>query len=258
MEIKPIYKSIDTLPPSAWHNLAKKSIFWGHQSVGGNICTGLASLLRDNRHIPLQIVETNHAADITPATFSHCKIGNNHDPLSKNEAFTAVLSQGIGERVSIAFFKYCYVDITEKSDPYAIFSSYFECINELQNKFPAVLFIHVTVPLTVVQTGPKAWIKKILNRKIGGYADNISRNVYNGLMRQTYGGNAPIFDLAWIESCSTGGTISSFKEKNAAYQSLATEYTDDGRHLNDRGSKIVAEQLLILLAELSITQQGGT
>jgi len=40
-----------------------------------------------------------------------------------------------------------------------------------------------------------------------------------------------------------------FRKGNQIYFTLIPEYTDDGGHLNTLGRKIVAEQLLIFLAD---------
>ena len=45
--------------------------------------------------------------------------------------------------------------------------------------------------------------------------------------------------------------METFTKDGENYYSLVPDYTDDGGHLNEKGRKIVAEQLLILLANLS-------
>jgi lysophospholipase L1-like esterase len=60
-------------------------------------------------------------------------------------------------------------------------------------------------------------------------------------MRAEYTAKELIFDLALLESSST-------RKKRRTNPALLPIYTEDGGHLNDLGSKIIAEQLLIFLA----------
>ena len=78
----------------------------------------------------------------------------------------------------------------------------------LKEAYPETIFIHVTMPLTSIQTGPKAWVKKIIGRQIRGIDDNIKRNQFNDMLRKEGEGKAPIFDLAKIESTLPDGTRS--------------------------------------------------
>ena len=72
----------------------------------------------------------------------------------------------------------------------------------------------------------------------------------NDLLRSEYVGHYPFFDLARIEATSLNGNISSFTKDGKTYLTLANEYTYDGGHLNEEGSKRAAEQLLILLTNI--------
>jgi len=44
---------------------------------------------------------------------------------------------------------------------------------------PAVTFVHVTVPLTIVQTGAKAWLKRRLGKAPWGEQENVVRHRFN-------------------------------------------------------------------------------
>jgi hypothetical protein len=72
----------------------------------------------------------------------------------------------------------------------------------------------------------------------------------NELLRKEYGKNAPFFDLAEIESTFLNGKRAFSSERENTRYSLVPSYTYDGGHLNDFGSKTVAEQLLVFLADL--------
>src|SRR3989339_816109 len=60
-----------------------KKIFFGHQSVGGNILEGIHSLLAGTTQPALRIVETADPSSFTEPLFAHAKIGTNGDPQSK-------------------------------------------------------------------------------------------------------------------------------------------------------------------------------
>jgi len=229
----------------------QKFIFFGHQSVGKNIIdalsiAGVASPIPD-----LKIIELNNVESLETPAFYHGRIGENLNPSSKNAAFSDILRRGTGEKIDIAFFKYCYVDIHATTNIHGLLADYRITMNRLQRQFEAIRFVHVTVPLTVVQTGPRALVKKLINREIGGYGDNIKRNEFNDLLRLAYDGREPIFDLAAIESTYPNGTRAAFSQHGRTYYAMVPEYASDGRHLNEHGAAIVAEQLLKLLANLS-------
>lgn len=242
--------SISDVSKATWQQLGEKRICFGHQSVGNNILGGVESIVKENTQIELNIVELEKLEGFQDPAFCHFTVGQNSDPISKNNDFSAVLDAGLGQEVDIAFYKYCYIDIQEDAKIENLFSSYRENMKSLANRYPNVKFVHVTVPLAVVQAGPRAWVKKVLGKKIGRYDDNIKRNEFNSLMRNEYKGKNPIYDLARIESTYPNGRRMTFKKNGETYFSLVPEYARDGRHLNERGSKFVAEQLLVLLAGL--------
>ena len=160
------------------------------------------------------------------------------------------LNNGIGGKLNIAFLKFCYVDINANTDVKKMFDSYKSAVEKLKKKYPNVIFVHFTAPLTTREKGIKTFAKKILGRKLRGYDDNLKRNEYNELLKSEYLGKEPVFDIAKIESTFPSGKRNEFKKDGVTYYALCNEYTTDGGHLNKKGRKIVAEQLLILLATL--------
>ena len=244
------FSTIKDVPESAWKKLADKKIYFGHQSVGFNILAGVRDIMTENPLIKLNIVETHDPADFETPLFAHSKVGSNTKPKSKIDAFANVLEKGIGEKADIAFFKFCYVDFHNNTNIEELFNQYKNSVSLLKKKFPQVKLIHSTVPLTSQQTGPKAWIKKMTGKPIRGYEDNIKRNRFNEFIRTEYEGKDPIFDLAKMESTFPDGKRSSFSEDGMSYYTMVQDYTDDGGHLNETGRKIVAEQLLIFLANI--------
>jgi lysophospholipase L1-like esterase len=172
-------------------------------------------------------------------------IGQNTDPQSKNADFLNVINQGF---TGIAMFKYCYVDIGGTTDIQQMFKAYQATIDEVRRNHPGVRIVHITVPLTTVDSSAKAWLKGVLGRNTA-QDDNLKRNHFNALLRQTYG-QEPIFDLAEVESTHSDGSRSYFKNGNEIIYTLAAEYTTDGGHFNQAGRQRAAGQLLQVLAKL--------
>lgn len=249
---KVILPSIKDVPASAWAKLAEKKIYFGHQSVGYNIMEGEKDLMKEYSQIKLNVIETTDPSDFDRPIFGHSRNGANADPKSKTQAFTEFIRKDIGDKVDIAFFKFCYVDIGKGADFKSVFKDYKTKMAQLEKDYPSIIFIHITVPLVVTKTSWKTWVKEVLGRgDLYEYAGNIERNEYNDLVRKEYEGKAPLFDLARIESTYPDGTRSTFSSRGKAFSSLVPEYTKDGGHLNEQGREVVAEQLLILLAHLA-------
>src|SRR5206468_6900440 len=116
-------------------------------------------------------------------------------------------SLGTGSRYDVALVKFCYVDINADTDAAALFDRYRVALNDLRAKNPRTVFVHATLPLTTVQTGPKAWVKQLLDRAPYGTVENVRREQYNRLLRATYAGREPMFDLARIESTAPDGKL---------------------------------------------------
>ena len=243
--------SIKDIPDSAWKKLSKKRIYFGHQSVGFNIIDGIKDVMRENPQIKLNIVENSDPSEFNIPLFAHSRVGKNTDPKSKIDAFVSFMEKGIGGKADIASFKFCYVDVTARTDIDKIFDDYKNTMSRLKESYPRTKFIHMTVPLTVTKTSFKTWIKVIIKKKdIWEYDDNIKRNKFNDLLRNEFEGKELIFDLAKVESTHPDGRMETFTKDGRTYYSLAPDYTDDGGHLNKKGRKTVAEQLLILLTKL--------
>jgi hypothetical protein len=250
-EKRTAFQSIKNVPDTSWKKLGEKRIYFGHQSVGYNIVEGISDVLKANPQIKLNIIETNNAVDFSVPIFAHSQVGKNEDPKSKCEAFADLMERGMGEGIDIAFLKFCFVDVTGKTDVNRLVAEYGSTINALKKRYPKVTYVHITVPLMTVQTGPKGWIKKLIGRPIGGYEDNIGRGEYNRKLRSEYGRKDPLFDLAALESTFPDGKRCTFSAGGKAYETLVPEYTDDGGHLNQKGRRWVAEQFLVFLANLS-------
>lgn len=255
-EKKIIMHGIQDVSIEQWEKLSQKKIFFGHQSVGYNIMDGVASLAREYHQLArLNIAETATPNDLSTAFFAHYRVGENRNPKSKNNDFRQLLDGGLGSKVDWAFLKYCYVDITASTNVDKVFEDYQATFAALEEKYPAIKFIHITIPLKSIAPGgftakSKELIKNILGRATGKPEDNINRNKFNELLKARYT-NEYLFDLATIESTRPDGSRSDFVHEGRRYFAMEEKYTDDGGHLNRIGQRVVAEQLLIFLAKLT-------
>lgn len=244
--------SIKDISNSSWEKLSQKKIYFGHQSVGFNIIEGIKDLMKENPQIKLNIVETSEPEALNNPLFAHSRVGSNMDPKSKTDAFASLMDKGTGDKADIAFFKFCYVDITGQTDVQEVFSRYKETLARLRAKYPKTSFVHVTVPLGTSIATWKTRIKTLIGKKdIWEYDGNIRKNEFNDLLRKEYSGKEPIFDLAYAESTFPDGRRSTFIKAGKTYYSMVPEYTYDDGHLNETGRKRAAEQLLVLLANLN-------
>ena len=220
--------------------VAHERVFFGHQSVGAQILQGVKEL---------------SAKEGVPVFIKDKFVPENGDPVRKLESFKAFV--GTGSKYDVALVKFCYVDIKADTDAAALFDQYRRAINELRASNPRTVFVHATLPLTTVQTGPKAWVKRIIGRSPYGTVENVKREEYNRLLRATYAGREPIFDLARIESTAPDGTLITVTWNGITAPALSPEYTSDGGHLNARGRLLAAREFLTALAQASSQKIGG-
>jgi hypothetical protein len=225
--------------------LASRRIFFGHQSVGADILDGVNDLTAGK----LRIREGRSSELLATPGLLHARLGKNEAPRSKVQDFEAALD-ALDGTVDIAFFKFCYIDFDARTDVDALFTEYLAALHRLEAKYPKVTFVHLTVPLTVVSQGARAWLKKtVLKQQPWGAAENAARHRFNTLLRTKLSGR-PLFDLAALESSRADGSSVSYAHEGQTLPALATEYSDDGQHLNSVGQRRVAGALLTFLARL--------
>jgi hypothetical protein len=225
--------------------VARERIYFGHQSVGKNVLDGLKELSAAEG-VPLQIAEVPQAARLQGPGVGHVVVPENGDPILNLANFKRDL--GEGSPVDIALVKFCYVDVKADTDMRALFAAYQKTIDELRAKNPRTTFVHVTLPLTTRQTGPKAWAKRLLGRAPYGTIDNVKRDEYNTLLRRTYAGREPIFDLARVESIAADGSQATVEWDGKSVPAMVPAYTDDGGHLNHDGRLRAAREFVRVLA----------
>lgn len=246
-----VQEKFDNVPQASWDKLASKKIYFGHQSVGNNILAGIADIARENKNIKLRIVKLKNETELSSAFLAHSSIGKNEYPETKDQAFYETISERLSGNVDAALYKYCYVDFQNKKDTNVdmIFNKYKNNMETLKRKYPDITYMHMTTPVTVLQTGPKAWIKKIIGRPVGGKLDNKKRFEFRERLIAEYSDKDPIFDLYKYESTRPDGSRVSYELNDKTYYALAPGYTDDGAHLNSIGRKYIAQKFLMFLVE---------
>jgi hypothetical protein len=229
--------------------LADKKIFFGHQSVGRNIVQGIEEIATVDSRLRLKIVHSDQPQLVMGPALVEFDIGMNGDPQSKDDAFVAILSKGMGMQGGIAVFKYCYVDFTPSTDVNKLFSSYQKQVTEIQRSYPHLKLIHVTVPLKVSEPATKASIKHLLGR-VTAQDLNAKRSDFNERLRKTYGDpRSALFDLSAVESTHLDGSRESSIWNGKVIYALVPEFTDDGGHLNVLGRRVVAARFLQTISE---------
>lgn len=239
-----------TVSDTVLTKVAGKKIFFGHQSVGFNIMDGVSDIVKEKQFTSLNIVKTNSPDVFKSTVFAHFTVGENDDPVSKVKDFARFMDNGIGDNADIAFLKFCYIDVNKTTNIDRIFNEYKENIERLRKKYTKTRFIHVTVPLTE----SKVTVKSLVKRLLGKEDNNIQRNNFNERLLKEYSGKDPIFDLARIESTHTDGSSATFTAGGKSYYSMAAEYTDDGGHLNEKGRRVAAVELLKFLSEINVNE----
>jgi len=241
-------KAMDTALQSDFERVSSARVYFGHQSVGGNIMDGLADLQAQIGRPVIRVGELGSLDAVEgQGVFLHTKVGENAKPASKCEDFRQILDQKLQGRVDVAMFKFCYIDFDDASDVAAIFETYVRTMDDLKQRYPEVLFVHVTAPLRLIDGGPGVWVREMLGRPNRSKLANVSRNEFNRLLKERYPGD-PIFDLAGVMSTYPDGRRASFKMDGTAYDSLVPAYTDDGGHLNSVGRTYAAAGLVSSLA----------
>lgn len=229
-----------------WRSLAQRAVYFGHQSVGEDITAGIDEL---NQHLKLglRIVLTRDPSAIAQPAFTHFHAGMNLQPATKNAAMLKMLQDRPRPDRAIVLLKYCYVDIGSQTDVRSLFDSYREMVRAIKSRYPDVIIVHSTAPLTTVETTMKAGVKRLLGRK-SVRDDAVARHRYNALVRTAYAGREPLFDIARVESTRADGSLATVVSNGEQLEIMAEENTRDGGHLNERGRVIAAKALLNALA----------
>lgn len=226
--------------------VGETKVLFGHQSVGADILDGIARMYAD-ASVPAPVIADVSCEDAPDGTLMHACLGVNGEPLGKFAAFAEMLDSPVAEGVDVALMKLCYIDITASTDVHAVFDAYLSMMADVEAAHPDVRFLYTTVPLTA-DRGWKSRVRALLGGDDGmGPADNVARERYNTMVRETYAASGRLVDIAAVESAGTderswGGHT---------YHVLNQNLTLDRGHLNEAGSEAVAAELLKTVATYS-------
>jgi len=230
-------------------SLESKRIYFGHMSVGQNIINGLQDLIQSTNNNTLVILDKKPDVALPGTFLLHSDVGENSKPLSKCIDYRNIITNELKGKIDAALLKFCYIDFNENTDIEALFSNYTKIMGGLIQDNPDITFIHVTVPLRYLESGPSIWLREMLGKPNKSKLANIKRNKFNNMLREKYS-DSLIFDLATSESTYPDGSRETYKyqDDDSTYFSLIKEYTDDGGHLNKVGQNKVAADFLAYLS----------
>jgi hypothetical protein len=234
-----------------WQRVAQMRVLFAHQSVGGNIVEGIRRAA-EAKGMPIAIEESRTA--LPGAGIQHFKVGHNENPEGKLVDFKAVFDAETTPP-DIALLKFCYIDFTDAVDPQQLAQHYIATLDGLARAHPGTRFVPMTSPLTTVQTGPRAWVKRLLGKAPGGYAANARREVFNTAIRGHYASGGLLFDIAALES---GNGRHHVDANGTRVETLDPALAADEGHLNASGRQLLGEALVTHLATVEELKAAGS
>jgi lysophospholipase L1-like esterase len=251
----PVHAKLDDTPalqrpsgPPSWRSVARRRVYFGHQSVGRDIIGGLELLDREHG-LGMRFVQTRQPSAVAGPAFVDFLAGENTRPATKNRAFMEQLDARPTRDGAVAMLKYCYVDISERTDTQKMFDEYRRTIETIRTRHPDVTVVHLTVPITSVESAAKAQLKSLLGRPTLRAA-NARRAEYNALVRGAFAGREPLVDVAAIEA-SGPRSVPNAQGGRGHVEALDDAFTHDGGHLNALGARAVAAAMLDVLGALA-------
>jgi len=224
-------------------HFASLRVAFGHQSVGADIVDGVDSLAKNGR-VSVRISESS--SPHTSPGLHHFRVGTNGRPLTKLREFEDVLRQGVAESADVAAVKLCYIDFSADLDPKELAREYIGMVDSLARDYPSLTLVPLTTPLTTIQSGPKAWIKRMVGRNPAGELENLRRAEFNSEIRRRYRGDARLFDLAAFESGLADGAAATSRR---SVEALDPTLTYDGGHLNDLGRRRIGSAFIAHISQ---------
>jgi hypothetical protein len=210
-------------------SLGSSRFFFGHQSVGRDVIAGLQEISPG-----LRVMQMNQVDSTVSGALLESNLGHNGNPASKDEAFLeAIAGLGPGD---VAFYKYCYVDMSPNTEPAALFARYSATLDSADRT--GIHTIAMTMPITSLAPAWKRWVKRGLGR-VTELELNSKRQLFNDMVRDRYEAHV-LIDIARLESTLEDGTRIAASVEGRSIEVLPSDYTDDGAHLNERGRRHVA------------------
>lgn len=238
---------LQNISSDEWKSIAQKRILFAHQSVGENILAGIRSLA-DESNTTIKITKSREV--IAGPGITHFFVGKNEAPYVKLKDFEDTLNGGAITGADIALLKLCYIDINRNTDVVKLAEAYSSMLFKLSQRYPKTTFIAVTVPVRTVSTGFKVSIRRLLGKKMNDYEDNVRRQEFNTILRNRFGVQGRLFDLAKAEAQGTNTITYNGKPLDV----LNTKMAIDSGHLNAFGERIVAAEFIKYITSLSANQ----
>jgi hypothetical protein len=233
---------------SRWSVIARRTVYFGHQSVGSGIVAGLEGVTQEHA-LPLRVVQTGEPATVSGPAFVHFLAGQNRDYASKNAAMLRLIESPTRALRPVVVLKYCYMDINSPADPAMMFEAYRDTVDTMQFGHPDVTVVHATIPLTTVEGAFKSGARQFVGFPTRREAA-VARQRYNDLVRAEFKATEPIFDLAKVEATQPDGMLTGFTAGGCMIETLAPHNTYDGGHLNARCQRAAAAALLDVLSDV--------
>lgn len=225
---------------------ASLDVYFEHASVGLNILHGLETLSLASPRYTCGRVSWSYSND--PAWYdSNSGLGDNDrdNPASsvKISGFTASLTPTLAGKVSVAMYKFCYIDApTVPGDGVKLFEAAKAAMESLQTTCPTVAFVWWTMPLETTSM--------------------LERQLFNDAVRSYCSANNQwLYDIADLESHDEPGAAC--VDVNGR-EILFSGYTTDGGHLpsspysspvkDSPGSLKAAKAYWKLIAEIAKTR----
>ncbi|MGO8889865.1 MAG: hypothetical protein ACLP8X_15535 [Streptosporangiaceae bacterium] len=238
------------ITPDDLARVSRTKVFFGHRSVGMNVLEGIPGIYTAHGMRSPTIEQESTGPGQDGGFVAHAFIVQSGRPLLKIQDFDAKMRSGTGQQVDVAMMKFCYNDITARTDVEALFASYGKTMAALQRDFPKVAFTHVTVPLTTGQ-GLLSKLKNRLTGSSGDSAANNARERLSALIRHEYA-DEHLFDLAAIESTAPDGSRAIDTHQGQRSYRLYDGYASDSGHLNGEGARVAATAWLKAIAQASL------
>jgi len=235
---------LDTFPQSTMDVVGQQKWLFTHASVGGNMIDGMNDLHSANpTRYQLDTTAIGYtgsgsslrANDAPASTVTgmvyECQRGNPGWVDKLNCFSNSVIISGWNkenDKVDFAMDKFCYID------PTADTNTYIGTMNYLAATYPLTKIVWMTIPITT-STG-------------GG--DQEARNEFNKFIRKYCAdNNINLLDIADIEAHDTNGVEYTYLYNGHTNQTMWSEYTSDGGHLNTLGRQQVAKGWYALAAQ---------
>ena len=229
----------------------QRRVFFGHQSVGAQVITGINEWADNLGQPDMPVVDVDVSAiPGTGGVMAHAYVGTNGDGRTKTRgtagaapSFDYRIRNGLASQIDTAVLKFCYADVRSTSPytPAELFTEYAATMDALVADFPAIAFIFATetIVMEVDEDGD----------------DNDLRYAYNQAVRAAYASGGRLWDIALAESTAADGTR--VIDGSGVEHLWPTYASADQEHIGTTAGRMAASKpLLLLLAEIEENSTG--